>query len=171
VFRGGLCHPLAEFPDVIGRHFRQLTRSEGSQLKWLVLFPISTLVMIIGTQESVEALWSSPHVIVRFVRSVILLVMLPWRIKPRQVLENAGGARRHGRRKLLGRIKRQLRWACEWSTHQYYGPEHIGPDDCAIGRYRRTEVMPDHSGHGAVAKRSPVDRGRPHDIPLPQGEA
>src|SRR3984957_18823795 len=75
------------------------------------------------------------------------------RSMPRQVLENAWGARRHGRRKLLGRIKRQLRWACEWSTHQYYGPEHVGPDDCAIGRYRRTEVMPDHSGHGAVAKR------------------
>ena len=89
----------------------------------MVLFPLSTIVMIIGTQECVEAPWSSPHVIVRFARSVMLLVMLPWRIKPRQVLENAGGSRRHGRRKLLGRIKRQLRWACEWSTHQYYGPE------------------------------------------------
>ena len=76
----------------------------------MVLFPLSTLVMIIGTQECMEAPWSSPHVIVRFARSVMLLVMLPWRIKPRQVLENAGGVRRHGRRKLLGRIKRQLRW-------------------------------------------------------------
>src|SRR5215472_5945034 len=85
--------------------------------------------------------------------SVILLVMLPWRIEPRQVLENAGGARRNGRRKLLGSIKRQWRWACERRTHQCYGSEHIGPDDCAIGRDRRTEVMPDHSGHGAVAKR------------------
>src|SRR6516225_8211977 len=121
----GLCHPLAEVHDVIGRHFRQLTRSEGGQLEWLVLFPISTLVIIIGTQESVDALRGSPHIIIGFARSVILLVMLPWRIEPRQVLENAGGARRNGRRKLLGSIKRQLRRASEWSTHQCYGSEHI----------------------------------------------
>ena len=31
--------------------------------------------------------------------------------------------------------------------------EHIGPDHCAIRRDYGTEIMPDHSRHGAVAKR------------------
>src|SRR6516165_7993411 len=72
-----LRHPLGEVHDVISRHLRQLVRSEGAKLEWLVSFPISALVVIIGTQESVNALRSAPPVIIRFACLVILLVMLP----------------------------------------------------------------------------------------------
>src|SRR3984885_6758103 len=85
----GLRHPLGEIHDVIGRHSRQLAGRERAQPEWLVPRPVRALVMIVGAQECVDALRSSPHVIVGFARLVITLVMLPWRVKPRQVLENA----------------------------------------------------------------------------------
>src|SRR3984957_4417490 len=85
----GLRHPLGEIHDVIGRHLRQLAGRERAQLERLVPRPIGALVMIIGAQKRVDALRSSPHIIVRFARLVIALVMLPWRVKPRHVLENA----------------------------------------------------------------------------------
>src|SRR5580700_10188961 len=89
VFGGRLRHPFVEIHDVIGRHLRQRAGRERAQLEWLVPRPVSTLVMIIGAQESVDTLRSSPHVIVGFARLVVALITLPRRIKPRQVLENA----------------------------------------------------------------------------------
>jgi hypothetical protein len=45
--------------------------------------------------------------------------------------------------------------------------EHIGPDQCAIRRDYGTEIMPDYSGHGAVAER----RDQAQHIPDKVGEA
>src|SRR3984885_7164551 len=123
--------------------------------------------MIIGTQESVYSLRSSPHIIIRFARFVLTLVMLPWRVKPRQALENALRVRRNGRRRLLGSVERQLRRAPEGGAHQRHGPEHVGADERAIGRDRRPEVMPDHSGYGTIAKR----RDQTQRVPDKVGEA
>src|SRR6266581_8794554 len=79
---------LPEIHDVIGRHFRQLAGSERGQFEWLVLFPISALEMKICTQEIVDSLRGSPHIIVRLARSVLLLVVLPRSVKLCEVFKD-----------------------------------------------------------------------------------
>jgi hypothetical protein len=128
------------------------------------LFPVQS-----AAQESVQALWRSPHVIVRFARLIITLVMLPWRVKLRQVVEDALRVRRNGQRRLLGGVKRQLRRSPEGGAHQGHGPEHIRADERAIGRDRRAEVMPDDSGHGTIAERRDQTQRVPDEVGQAKG--
>src|ERR1700733_1528027 len=64
-------------------------------------------------------------------------------------------------------MKRQFRRAPKGSAHQRHGPEYVRADQRAISRYRRPEVMPDHSGYGTIAK----GRDQTQRVPDKVGEA
>jgi hypothetical protein len=44
----------------------------------LISFPIGALVVVVGAEEGVEALWGVQHVLVGTARTLIVLVILSW---------------------------------------------------------------------------------------------
>src|ERR1051325_5786429 len=96
----------------------------------LVAFPIGALVVVVGAEERMKALWRMQHIVVCSPRPLIILVILPWRIQLRQLcVQFVVGLSRRRNWCSVGGVERKRRRAFEGGAHDRDGPENVGPHE------------------------------------------
>src|SRR4029077_11750620 len=105
-------HALVQIHDVVARQLRPFTGGPGGQRRRPVLRPVGAFHVVVGAQERVNSLRSVPHVVVRFARLVVPLVVLAGRLQGGElVVDGIRGGRRRSRR--IGCVERQRRRTAE----------------------------------------------------------
>src|SRR6516164_8031354 len=161
--RYGFRHVLVQVHNVVGRHLGQLARGPGLQRVWFVVGPICALVVKIAAQKGVDTLRAVMHVGIGRPGRVIPLIVLARPIQLRQLLMDIGSWGILLLRTVCG-VERQWRWPGERRAHQRNGMEHIGSDERAPRRNRRSEIVPRDQRDVVIPKSRNETKGIPNRV-------
>ena len=109
-----------------------------------------------------------PHVVVRFARGVVPLIVLARRLQPCELVVDRVGRRRARGPRLVRGVEGERRRAAERRAHQHHRPEDVRPRHGAPRRDRRSEVVPDDAVDRAVAERRHQRQHVAHFVERPE---
>ena len=145
---------LVEIHHVVARQPRPLVGGSGGERRRLVPFPVRALHVVVGAQKRVQPCGAVVHVVVRFARRVVALIVLARRRQLRQIVIDAiGGAAAAAAAGESALLNGSAGGPANGALIKHRRAKDVGPRDRTPRRDRRTEIVADDRGHRSIAER------------------